>query len=64
MLGQWIKTVRNGIFSESLVKGFKIFCASSSMKGTQVDFLSYKNNEENTSSNNKGGSNDYLGMCL
>jgi hypothetical protein len=64
LLGQWAQTAWNGIFSESLVKGFKIFYASNSLKGTHVDFLSYKNNEENPSSSDKGGGNDYLGMCL
>jgi hypothetical protein len=64
LLGQWVKTAWNGIFSESLVKGFKIFCASNSMKGTQVDFLSCKNNEENPSSSDKGGGNDYLEIHL
>jgi hypothetical protein len=45
-------------------KGFKIFYASNSTKETQVDFPSYKNNEENPSSSDKGGGSDYLGMCL
>jgi hypothetical protein len=64
LLGQWVKTAWNGIFSESLVKGFKIFSTSNSMRVTQVDFLFYKNNEENPFSSEKGGGNDYLRMCL
>jgi len=64
LLGQWVKTAWNGIFSESLVKGFIIFCESNSMKGTQADFLSYTYHEENPSSSDKSGGNDYIAMCL
>jgi hypothetical protein len=66
LLGQWVKTLpgRNDIFSESLVKGSKKFCVSNSMKGTQGDFICYKNHEENPSSSDKSGGSDYLATCL
>jgi hypothetical protein len=42
VLGQWIKTARNDISPEVIVRGFKKCCVSNDMNGTDDDVLQRK----------------------